>query len=419
MFEQFFKKQETIDRARASWIAAAVERYLSWLDDNGYSRRNGYRWTPVLIRFGEWAQEHGATRWSDLTKHIDAFVDYWSKQHGRHSPARYGKLVATETRGAITQMLRLAVPGFQATQPRPPEPFAEPVPGFFSSLREERGVRETTLIGYRRHLRRFETYLAEIGLRELHAISPVIVSAFITRWAPTMRRTGIRELCGILRVFLRYLYREQFISTPLARGVEMPKSYCLSRLPRSITWEEVRRLLECIDRRTSLGRRDYAMILLLVSYGLRAFEVSGLTLDDIDWKRERLFVPQRKAGHSSAYPLSPIVGEAILAYLKQDRPKREERRLFFTAVAPIVPIPSRAISMRVTFYLRKIGITVHRPGSHTLRHTCVQRLVDANFSLKTIGDYVGHRSPASTQIYSKVAVEALREVALGNGEDVL
>jgi integrase len=88
-------------------------------------------------------------------------------------------------------------------------------------------------------------------------------------------------------------------------------------------------------------------------------------------------------------------------------------------MAPVVPLTYVSISNTASHYLRKAGIAVSRPGSHTLRHTCVQRLVDADFSFKLIGDYVGHRSPASTQIYGKVAVEALREVALGDIEEVL
>ena len=179
----------------------------------------------------------------------------------------------------------------------------------------------------------------------------------------------------------------------------------------------MRKLLESVDLRSALGKRDYAILLLLVTYGLRAREVANLTLDDTDWKRERLMVSERKAGHNTAYPLSSVVGEAIIDYLKHGRPRSSERHLFFRAMAPQVPLASGAISQRVTRYLHKAGIAVGRPGSHTLRHTCVQRLVDAEFSFKAIGDYVGHASPSSTQLYTKVAVEALREVALGHGED--
>ena len=194
--------------------------------------------------------------------------------------------------------------------------------------------------------------------------------------------------------------------------MERPQFYRLSSIPRSITWEEVGLVLAGVDRRTPCGKRDWAILLLLVTYGLRAREVAALTLDDIDWKRERLAVPERKAGHSTAFPLSASVGEALVDYLRHGRPQTEERRVFFRAVAPVEPIGAALVSARARHYLLKAGIDVPRPGSHTLRHTCVQRLVDADFAFKTIGDFVGHRSAKSTEIYAKVAVEPLRQVVL-------
>jgi site-specific recombinase XerD len=113
-----------------------------------------------------------------------------------------------------------------------------------------------------------------------------------------------------------------------------------------------------------------------------------------------------------------VVGEAILDYLRNGRPQSTDRHVFFRILAPHAPLSWHGISARASYYLHKAGISVTRPGSHTLRHTCVQRLVDAEFSLKTIGDYVGHRSPASTEVYAKIAVETLREVALGPGEEI-
>jgi integrase len=178
-------------------------------------------------------------------------------------------------------------------------------------------------------------------------------------------------------------------------------------------------MLETIDRRTTTGKRDYAILLLLVTYGLRAREVAALTVDDFDWKRDRLRVPDRKAGHATAYPLSRIVGEAVVDYLQHGRPTTSDRQVFFRVLAPRTPMTHDAVSTRASYYLHRAGIPVPRPGSHTLRHTCVQRLVDADFSFKEIGDYVGHRAPESTEIYAKVATEKLREVALGDGEDIL
>jgi site-specific recombinase XerD len=159
--------------------------------------------------------------------------------------------------------------------------------------------------------------------------------------------------------------------------------------------------------------------LLLVTYGLRGREVAALALEDIDWKRERLSVPKRNAGHSTAFPLSSVVGNAILEYLRHGRPETADRHVFFRAVAPKRPLGHAAVSSIARKYLLKAGVDVPRPGSHTLRHSAVQRLVDADFDLKTIGDFVGHRSACSTEAYAKVAIEALREVALGSGEEVL
>ena len=111
------------------------------------------------------------------------------------------------------------------------------------------------------------------------------------------------------------------------------------------------------------------------------------------------------------------MGGAILDYLKSGRPATQSRRVFFRVQAPCEPITHSAVSCRAAHYLRKAGVAVPRPGSHTLRHTCVQRLVEAGWPLKSIGDYVGHRSPASTEIYSKVAIDTLREVACGDGQE--
>ena len=322
----------------------------------------------------------------------------------------------------MEQLLALILPAFVG-RGRPPraseEPFVTQAPGFFPYLREERGLREPSVTQYRHWLGGLEAYLARIKVAALSELSPVVRSAFVTDAARGLSKHTITGLCCSLRVFLRYLYREELVTRDLAPTIEAPQQCRLSQVPRSITWDEVRCMLEAVDQRTAVGKRDYAILLLLVTYGLRAREVAALTLDDIDWQRERLLVPERKAGHCTAYPLSAVVGEALLVYLKAVRPKTTARQIFFRVHAPRTPLSWSVVGDRATHYLRKAGIRVHRPGSHTLRHTCVQRLIDAEFPLKTIGDYVGHGSPRSTAVYSKVAVETLREVALGDGEGLL
>jgi site-specific recombinase XerD len=420
MLERYFVRPQTVDRVRASWIAAEVERYVGWLADRGYAARCVHARVPLLLAFGEFARARGARTVEDLVEHVEPFAAEWVAAHHHHRRAG-ARPSAREVRGPIEQMLRLSVPGFVGHRRRHrPEPFVEALPGFYEYLTCERGVAPATVGAYQHHLVRFEAYLARIGVAELAELSPAILTAFVAeRAALGLGKATIRDGCGVLRVFLRYAYRERVIASDLSAVMEGPQFYRLSTIPRSITWEEVGRVLAGVDRRTPAGRRDWAILLLLVTYGLRGREVAALTLDDIDWKRERLRVPERKAGHSTAFPLSVSVGEALVDYLRNGRPETDSRRVFFRAVAPVEPFTPPAVSARARHYLIKAGIDVPRPGSHTLRHTCVQRLVDADFSLKTIGDFVGHRSARSTEIYAKVAVEPLREVALGDGEEVL
>jgi len=421
MLERYFVRPRTVDRIRASWLGPAIEQYVTWLAARGEAPRNlGHR-VPILMHFGTFAAGKGATRYEDLPPHVDAFVEAWiTRVDHRRAPGPPRPRLTREIRGPIEQMLRLVVPGFVGhTRGRcPREPFSDRVPGFFSYLRDERGLRDETIAHYGHHLRPFEAYLRGLGV-ELSALSAVAVTGFITDRSRHLQRTGVRDRCGVLRVFLRYLHRQGMLSRDLSGTVDAPPAYRLATIPRAITWDEVRQLLDAVDRRTVVGRRDYAMLLLLITYGLRAREVAALTVDDVDWRHDRLRVSERKAGHSTTYPLSPLVGQAILAYLEAGRPTTSARQVFFRVVAPFEPITHSAVSCRAGHYLREAGIVVPRPGSHTLRHTCVQRLVDAGWPLKPIGDYVGHRSPSSTEIYSKVAVEALRDVACGDKEEVV
>lgn len=419
MLERYFVRPQTVDRIRSSWIGDPIERYVGWLTERGYRPRNVYRRVPILVRFGAFAAAQGASTFPELAAQVDPFSSAWVEERGAGRTDSARAKIRADARLPVEQMLRLIVPGFTGTgRPHAGEPFHTQAPGFFTYLRQERGLRAASIHQYTYELRELERYLRALNLVALTGLSPVVLSSYVVERARRLGACGIRSACVSVRVFLRYLHRERVLHRDLSTCVESPQTYRLSSIPRSISWEEVRRVLEGVDRRDPTGRRDHALLLLLVTYGLRAREVAALTLDDVDWRAERLRIPERKAGHSTAYPLSPIVGEALLDYLKHGRPQTTDRHFFFRAVAPPLPITHAAVSSRAAFYLRKAGVVAPRLGSHTLRHTCVQRLVDADFSFKTIGDYVGHRSPSSTQIYGKVAIEALREVGLGLGEEV-
>jgi integrase/recombinase XerD len=423
MLEKYYIRPATIDRLHESWITAAVEQYVTWMAERRYADSSVSRRIPILVSFGEFAKAHGASEVKDLPDHVEPFVQAWvSERAGGRRSARRRKQLGDEVRNPIRQMLRLAVPSYigRDRPHKPDNPFERQAPGLLRYLTEEKGLRQHSIHHYQFYLRQFAAYLERIGIGDLARLSPTVLSGFIAEYAPPrVSWSTVRNACGVLRVFLRYLNREGLMAKDFSSLVEFPQSYRHAGVPRSISWEQVDRVLAGIDRRSTSGKRDYAMLLLLATYGLRAAEVASLTLDDIDWRNERLKIRERKAGNTTTYPLSAVVGAAIVDYLKNGRPATTCREVFMRICAPVAPIGSAAVVSRAAYFIRKAGISVPRAGSHVLRHSCVQRLLNAHFSLKHIGDYVGHRSASSTQIYGKIAVEQLREVALGDGEDVL
>ncbi|MDR6412881.1 site-specific integrase [Paraburkholderia terricola] len=420
MLEHYYFRPETVDRIRASWIAPAIEQYVTWLTEAHYTARSVLHRVPVLMSFGEYAMAHGAMDFAQLSDHVEPFVQTWICRHGRGRSAARRSKFSHEVRNPICQMLRLVVDGYDGPgRPHKPDnPFEREAPHFMAFLVEEKGLRPRTLIQYRFHLHQFAIYLERNGIR-LGAVSPTVISGFIAEYGPRVAWTTLRNACGTLRVLLRYLYREGVVSRDLSPLVEFPQSYRHAGIPRSISWDQVEQVLASIDRRSPCGRRDYAMLLLLSTYGLRACEVASLTLDDIDWRNERFRIRDRKAGNTTTYPLSAVAGSAIVDYLKNGRPATTHREVFMRMSAPLAPIGHAAVVCRAAHFIRKAGISVPRAGSHVLRHSCVQHLLNAHFSLKHIGDYVGHRSISSTQIYGKLAIEQLRDVAQGDGKDVL
>lgn len=419
MLENYFVKPETVERIRSSWIAPEIERYVTWLAGHGYSSRCVWRRVPLLIAFAEFAHRRGVRSAADLPAHVDAFVA-WRVRQSRQMRHTSRPELAKEIRGPVEHMLGVVLAGYSRRRTRREAPFTGTLPGFFEYLEQERGLQPATIALYRHHLAAFEAWLNRVRAGQLGSLSPALISAFIAdRAGSGLSKASVAIACTALRVFLRYARREGAIASDLSAAVGRPQCYRLADVPRSISWEQVGQMLACVDRRTTVGKRDYAMLLLMATYGLRSREIAALTLDDIDWKQERLAVPARKAGHSTAFPLSQAAGEALIDYLKNGRPQTASRRVFFKAVVPVQPIGPGVVASRARHHLLAAGIQVPRPGSHTLRHSCVQRLVDSGFAWKTIGDFAGHRSPRSTEIYTKVAIGSLRQVAMGDGEEVL
>ena len=178
MLEHYFARPETVDRIRGSWIAPAIEKYVSWLVEHHYAIRIIWRRVPLLVGFGEFARRRGARSLAALPRHVDAFVGVWVSRTSTVRQKRH-----REVRGPIEQMLRVALPGRLAHRRGRGVrlPFTEKAPGFFAYLRDERGLRPATIAHYSHYLRAFESYLGTIGVRRLRDLSPAIIGAFIAR----------------------------------------------------------------------------------------------------------------------------------------------------------------------------------------------------------------------------------------------
>jgi integrase/recombinase XerD len=258
---------------------------------------------------------------------------------------------------------------------------------------------------------RFLTYDGRVqGLQDLQVAE---IHAFITAVGARLSRITMQSTVAILRSFLRFLAAHGETSTGLDRHIESPRQYRGERLARALPWEAVRSLLAAIDRSTLKGRRDYAMLLLIATYGLRASEVAALDLDDVMWRARVIRVPRPKIGTPLAVPLTDEVATALLEYLRAPARESTHRRLFLRVRVPRGPITAAAVSDAFDAWAAHAGVRVPTLGGpHCLRHSLAMHLLRQGTPLKTIGDLLGHRRVESTGIYLRLHLEDLRDVAL-------
>ena len=214
-----------------------------------------------------------------------------------------------------------------------------------------------------------------------------------------------------LRAFFLFAEMRGWCRAGLAAGIVAPRFMADETVPKGLPREDVVRLLASVGGDRPVDKRDRAILMLFIGYGLRTGEVGGLRLDDLDWENAMLRVRCPKPGRTHLWPLSQGVGHAILRYIREARPSGFGRSLFFTTHAPIRPLDRKALGKMVRDRLAGIGVVTGRRGAHALRHAAAQHLLDQGTSMKVIGDFLGHRDPSSTTIYAKVDLAALREVA--------
>jgi integrase/recombinase XerD len=241
------------------------------------------------------------------------------------------------------------------------------------------------------------------------------LDAYVAWRGISMRRSSKVVMVSALRGVLRYLHGSGRMPKDLAGAIEGPPIYALEGIPSTIRREDIDHALKAARcDRSPLGRRDYAIMMLLSTYGLRAGEITGLRLSDIDWRHERLRIRHTKTGAYSELPLLRGPADALLDYLKRGRPATTLREVFLRALAPYRPLSSNAaLHSMMTRRLRAVGVSLPgKHGAHVMRHSRAASLLSGGVPIKVIGDVLGHRSERSTAVYLKLATDDLRAVAL-------
>jgi integrase/recombinase XerD len=278
-------------------------------------------------------------------------------------------------------------------------------------LREVRGFAASTVSHHRYASRCFLSHLKAKKI-SLGSIQHGDVETYISQTGKRLSRASLQHDIGAVRGFLRFLATDGRAPMGLDRQVDTPRLYRLDQLPRALPWMTVTELLRSIETATPMGLRDYAIFLLIATYGLRASEVVAINLDDIRWRQGILQIHQRKTSSPLQLPLTNEVLSGLVKHLKRTPPPAPYRRVFMRMRAPIGVLKPTAVTEAFQALVRSSGLDIPYQGPHCLRHSYALHLLKSGTPLKTIGDILGHRTAESTSMYLRLATGDLRDVAL-------
>ena len=382
-----------------------VERYAARLVEESLARHGTWRCLNVVSGFLGWIAGRRC-KLVDIDEHM--VERYLQHRAGRQS-------IQPGDRAGLKRWLSvLRDEGAIAPAALPPlTPHDRIFKEFEDYLRTERGLSPRSIIRHLPIIRRFLHEVCPAGVDDLCKIGQESVIGYIERhardWSP---KTG-KVMCWSLRAFLRYLHHRGLNPRALAGCVPSIRRWKLATLPTYLPTGQVQKALDGCNRATAMGRRDYAILMMLAKLGLRADEVATLTLDDIDWRAGEMHV-RAKGRQRARMPMPPDVGAAVVAYLRNGRPKSPCRRLFVRTLAPHVGFASGSVITWIAkTALDRAGVRdcAHR-GAHIFRHSLATDLLRSGATLTEIGQLLRHESHDSTRIYAKVDIEALRTLSL-------
>jgi len=401
--------------------AASLLRFKADAEQCGYNTHTMAMNVSALQQFLSYLQERdivaGAVHPSDVASFLRMRLRSFRARFHR-SPKNAVSWQRQYT-APINRFLRLV----QSQWPPPRQPSSdrerfhqEIAKAYGSWLTEINGFSKGTLEKNSRIARLLLQWLgARADRQSLTYLTVVDIDGFLAWRMPTLRRASRYSESVSLRSFLRYLFLAKVLQRDLSAALRGPIIYKYDEIPRAFTEPQIKAMLSVTRRDHSpKGQRDYAILLILATYGLRAGEVVGLRLEDIDWRGERLHVCRSKTRTEATLPLVVPVGQALLKYLKDGRAKTEFRQVFLRSRAPIKPLSNvSSLNAIIGARMKDAGVQVHgRHGSHAFRFARALSLLRASVSLKAIGDLLGHRRAASTEVYLRLQTEDLRAISL-------
>jgi site-specific recombinase XerD len=377
--------------------------YLTQLKEQGYAPGSFYEQIYILKTCDRWLKR--------TARSVHELNESVAREFLRRClKAGYGKNAGASTMRRLLRMLRLIGVTPEAKAP-PPSPSEELVNAYERFLLEERNLSPQTVVHRRLLATRFLSEKFDSGPLDVSKLRAPDITAFVLRHARDHSPFYARHLTTGMRQFLRYLHYKGLTDTDLSLSVPAVARWSLSTLPKHLPAVQVRRVLRCCERSTPLGRRNYAILLLLARLGLRAGEVVRLNLEDIDWENGLITVYGK--GKWAQLPLPADAAKAIAHYLRRDRPRSACRSLFIRDHAPVGGFcRGGAIANMVKRALARAGVESARKGAHLLRHSLATDMLCKGVSLDEIGEVLRHRSPDTTAIYAKVDLSSLRTLAL-------
>ena len=386
-------------------LAAHVRPFAEAVRAQGYAERSIHRKVLLAACFSRWLKQRGVRLRGITSGHAARYLQYRGQRVRLHpgDPAALRHLMEFLRREGV-------VPAEKAPTPRstPAERCAE---AYEQYLRETRALTSATVVNYVPFIHDFLKSRFGAGRVALSRLTAGDVLRFAQSQAQRLHLRRAKLMTTALRSFLQYARFRGDVTLDLAAAVPVVANWSMPSIPRAIAGDQVRRLLASIDRRTAMGRRDYAILLLLARLGLRSGEVAFLELDDVDWNAGKLRV-RGKGGLCNELPLPAEVGTAIAAYLRRGRPKSCCRRVFLRARAPIRGFRGASgVGSIVRHSLQRAGVDAPTYGAHQFRHGLATEMLRQGSSLAEIGEVLGHRHPQTTKIYTKVDIKALRTLA--------